>query len=153
MAINANSAPAEKQHIDDLAATVVVGTHQVDGTEADRNVHPLKGVKSFVDCRLMTEVGNERRDGTFGHNRISIGGQGQLKERTVCSLDIKSGSQFVSRSQASWCRIRWRKEDEANDMLILVSGFATMFFDIWTVVVKCPSDKETTKALLGAVLP
>jgi hypothetical protein len=30
----------------------------------------------------MAEVGNEGRDGAFGHNRISMGGQGQLKERT-----------------------------------------------------------------------
>ena len=34
----------------------------------------------------MTEVGGEGRDDTFGHNRISMGGQGQLKERTVCCV-------------------------------------------------------------------
>jgi hypothetical protein len=59
VAINTDSAPAEKQHVDNLVAIVVVGMHQVDGPQADRNTHPLNGAESLVNCRLVLEELNE----------------------------------------------------------------------------------------------
>ena len=138
--------------MDDLITITVIWTHQVDGPKADRNANPLKRAELFVDRCLMSEVWNERRDGTLRNNRISVGGQGQLDERTTRPLDVKwltigvpiTGELATHQTEES----RW-----ADGVLILILNIAAMVFDIWTVYIKCTSGKQTAETLLGAVLP
>jgi hypothetical protein len=77
-----------------------------------------------------------------------MGGQSQLEEGTTCSLNIERLT--VAVSVASELRSHQTEERRwADDVPVLTSDFAPMFFDIRTVTVECAFGKQTTKAPLG----